>query len=273
MFFEISKVLGWPVFPSNSIALLCVSGVTLWLIGWRRSGRVLAICGVLALLLFGYGPVGNVLMLGLSERFPAWHANGRDPDGIIVLGGGIETARAQARNEIELNSAGERVLAMLELARRFPKARIVYSGGSANLFPPYIAEAPFVERLLEEFGIARDRIVIESASRTTFENATEVRDLVQPQPGQRWLLVTSAWHMPRSIGVFRAAGFDVEAYPVDWRTRGWRDAFKPFPRLSLGLAQSDTAMHEWAGLIGYWWSGRIDKLLPGPHPAARRDQS
>ncbi|MBN9001448.1 MAG: YdcF family protein, partial [Rhizobiales bacterium] len=200
-------------------------------------------------------------------------ADGRDPDGIIVLGGAIEAARAQARNETELNSAAERVLAMLQLARRFPKARIIYSGGSATLFPPYVAEAPFVERVLEEFGVARDRIVIEGASRTTFENATRVRDLVQPQPGQHWLLVTSAWHMPRSIGVFRTVGFDVEAYPVDWRTRGWRDAFKPFPRLSMGLAQSDTAMHEWAGLIGYWWSGRIDELLPGPCPAARRDQS
>lgn len=273
MFFEISKILGWLIYPSNWVALLCVFGVVLWLIGWRRSGRALAICGILVLLLFGYAPAGNVLMLGLSERFPAWHADGRDPDGIIVLGGGIEAAKAKSRGEIELNSAGERVLAMLQLARRFPNARIVYSGGSNDLFPPYIAEAPFAGRLLEEFGVARNRIMIDSASRTTFENATRVRDLVQPQPGQRWLLVTSAWHMPRSVGAFRAVGFDVEAYPVDWRTRGWRDAFKPFPRLGMGLAQSDTAMHEWAGLIGYWWSGRIDELLPGPRAAIRRDQS
>ncbi|MGB3043895.1 MAG: YdcF family protein [Xanthobacteraceae bacterium] len=273
MFFEISKVLGWLIYPSNAVALLCVSGVTLWLTGWRRTGRMLAICGVLALLLFGYAPAGNVLMLGLSERFPAWHAGGRDPDGIIVLGGAIEAAKSEARHEIELDSAAERVLAMLQLARRFPNARIIYTGGSANLFPPYIAGAPFAGRLLEEFGVARDRIVIEDSSRTTFENATNVRALVQPQPGQRWLLVTSAWHMPRSIGVFRTMGFDVEAYPVDWRTRGWRDALKPFSKLSMGFAQSDAAMHEWAGLIGYWWSGRIDELLPGPRPATRRDQS
>ncbi|MGN6310888.1 MAG: YdcF family protein [Xanthobacteraceae bacterium] len=273
MFFEISKVLGWLIYPSNWVALLCVSGVVLWLIGWRRSGRALAVCGVLVLLLFGYAPAGNVLLLGLSERFQPWHADGRDPDGIIVLGGAMEAAKAEARNEIELNSAAERVLAMLQLARRFPKARIVYSGGSADLFPPYVAEAPLAGHLLEEFGVARDRIVIEAAARTTFENAIKVRDLVQPQSGQHWLLVTSAWHMPRSIGVFRAVGFDVEAYPVDWRTRGWRDAFKFFPRLSMGLAQSDTAVHEWAGLIGYWWSGRIDELLPGPRPAVPRDQS
>ena len=273
MFFEISKLLGWLVYPSNWIALLCVPGVVLWLIGRRRAGRFLTICGVLVLLLFGYAPTGNLLMLGLSERFPAWHADGRDPDGVIVLGGAIEAAKSDARGSIEMNSAGERVLAMLQLARRFPKARIVYSGGNADLFPPHIVEAPFGGRLLEEFGIARDRIVIEAAARTTFENARKVRDLVKPQPGQRWLLVTSASHMPRSVGVFRAVGFEVEAYPVDWRTRGWSDAFKPFPILSLGLAQSDTAMHEWAGLIGYWWTGRIDDLLPGPRPAASGDQS
>ena len=176
----------------------------------------------------------------------------------------IEAARSDARGDIELNSAAERVLAMLQLARRFPKARMVYSGGSANLFPPYIAEAPFVERLLEEFGVARDRIVIESASRTTFENATRLRELVQPQPGQRWLLVTSAWHMPRSVGVFRTVGFDVEAYPVDWRTRGWTDAGTSFDRLSQGLARVDTAVHEWAGLLAYRLAGRSDALFPAP---------
>lgn len=273
MFFEVSKVLGWLLSPSNWVALLCVSGVVLWLIGWQRVGRTLGVCGVLVLLVFGYTPAGNVLMLGLSERFPAWQADGRDPDGVIVLGGAIEAPVSDARDDVELNSAGERVLAMLELARRFPKARIVYSGGSANLFSPKVAEAPFAGRLLEQFGVARDRIVIEDASRTTFENARRLRELMRPQPGQRWLLVTSAWHMPRSIGVFRTAGFEVEAYPVDWRTRGWRDALQPFPRLSAGLARSDAAMHEWAGLIGYWCSGRIGELFPGPRPAARRDQS
>jgi uncharacterized SAM-binding protein YcdF (DUF218 family) len=272
MSFEASKVLGWLAYPSNWIAVLGVGAVLLWLVGWPRAGRRTAICAVLALLLFGYAPIGNVLMLGLSERFPAWQAGGRDPDGIIVLGGAIRPDISEARGAIELNSAGERVLAMLQLARQFPKPRIIYTGGSSDLLPPYIAGAPFAGRLLEQFGVERDRITIEAASRTTYENARDVRDLVKPAPGQRWLLVTSASHMPRAIGVFRAVGFDVEAYPVDWRTRGWQDALKPFSRVSLGLAQSDTAMHEWIGLIGYWWSGRIGELLPGPH-APRRDQS
>jgi uncharacterized SAM-binding protein YcdF (DUF218 family) len=88
--------------------------------------------------------------------------------------------------------------------------------------------------------------------------------MVAPKPGELWLLVTSAVHMPRAIGVFRKAGFDIEAYPVDWRTRGWSDAAEPFDQLSSGLARTDAATHEWVGLIAYWLSGRSSELLPGP---------
>jgi uncharacterized SAM-binding protein YcdF (DUF218 family) len=118
--------------------------------------------------------------------------------------------------------------------------------------------------LLERFGIARERIVLESRSRTTDENARFTRALVSPKPGERWLLVTSAFHMPRSIGAFRHAGFEVEAYPVDWRSRGWIDAASPFDQLSHGLARTDVAVHEWSGLIAYRLTGRSSALFPAP---------
>jgi uncharacterized SAM-binding protein YcdF (DUF218 family) len=106
--------------------------------------------------------------------------------------------------------------------------------------------------------------VLEEASRTTAENATRLRAMLAPKPGERWLLVTSAFHMPRAIGAFRKAGFDVEAYPVDWRTRGWVDARVPFDRLSSGLARTDVALHEWGGLVIYWLTGRSSDLFPAP---------
>ena len=101
-------------------------------------------------------------------------------------------------------------------------------------------------------------------SRTTDENARFTRELVTPRPGERWLLVTSAFHMPRSVGVFRAAGFDVEAYPVDWGLRGWSDALLPLETLGHGLRRADLAMHEWSGLAAYWLSGKSRELFPGP---------
>jgi uncharacterized SAM-binding protein YcdF (DUF218 family) len=266
MFFVLSKVLGFFSLPSNFIAVVCVIGAAAWLLKRRRAGARLLLLGTVLLLLFGYVPLGNVLLLSLSERFPAWQFDGRDPDGIIVLGGGIDSEVSAARNTVELDAPAERVLAMLQLARRFPKARIVVSGGSAMLLEQPVPEAPIAGRLLQQFDLDGGRVILDSASRTTSENADFVRKLVDPKSGGRWLLVTSAFHMPRSVGVFRAAGFDVEAYPVDWRTRGWVDAVMPFDKLSAGLARSDVAVHEWVGLLSYWLSGRSRALFPAPQP-------
>jgi uncharacterized SAM-binding protein YcdF (DUF218 family) len=264
MFFVLSKVLGFVAVPSNAIAAICLFGALLWLLRWRRAGRVMLALGIGLLLLFGYSPAGEMLLLPLSERFPAWQSDGRDPDGIIVLGGAIDPDTSVARHALEVDASAERIIAMLELARRFPSARIVYSGGSANLIQNPVSEAPLAGELLDRFGIARSRVILEDKSRTTDENAVRVRQLVAPKPGERWLLVTSAFHMPRAIGAFRHAGFDVEAYPVDWRSRGLIDATMPFSTLSAGLNRTDVAAHEWAGLLAYWLSGRSSALLPSP---------
>ncbi len=264
MFFIISKVAGFFAVPSNLIALLGLGGPCLLLARRRRAGLVLLIVSTALLATAGFSPLGNILLLGLSERFPQWQSASA-PDGVIVLGGAIDSEASAARNSIELDASAERILAMLHLARRFPQARIVFSGGSGNLFLGSVSEAPIAAQLLHEFGVSPDRIVLEEASRTTAENATMLRAMLAPKPGERWLLVTSAFHMPRAIGAFRKAGFDVEAYPVDWRTRGWADAKVPFDRLSSGLARTDVALHEWGGLVIYWLTGRSSDLFPAPH--------
>jgi len=284
MLFVLSKVLGFVLLPSNAAALLCLAGVALLVLGRQRAGtRVagtwgagtwvagtwVAGAGVAALIVFGFSPVGNVLLLTLSERFPAWQADGPPPHGIIVLGGAIDPDVSAKRGAVAFGASAGRIVAMLDLARRFPQAKIVFSGGNANLVTPGAPEAEFAGRLLREFGVDARRVTLESRSRTTDENARFSRDLLAPKAGECWLLVTSAFHMPRAIGAFRAAGFTVEAYPVDWRTRGWADAAWPFRRLSLGLARSDAAVHEWIGLVAYWLTGRSSSLLPGPRAGLR----
>jgi uncharacterized SAM-binding protein YcdF (DUF218 family) len=264
MFFVLSKILGFLTVPSNVLVIAGVAGICLLLTRWRRLALTLLIGSVVMLAVLGLSPLSNVLLLTLSERFPAWQAGRIDPDGIIVLGGSIDADVSDARGMIELDSAGERALALLTLARRFPNARIVFSGGSANLVSHGIPETPFAEKLLAEFGMSGSRFIFEGNSRTTYENATRTFELLEPAPGQRFLLVTSSFHMPRSIGVFRKVGFEVEAYPVDWRTRGWRDAWQPFDRVSAGVSRADVAIHEWIGLVVYWLTGRSSELFPGP---------
>lgn len=171
---------------------------------------------------------------------------------------------SSARGAVALNEAAERITATAELARSYPNARIILSGGTNALIFDGAIEAVFAVRQLEALGVPHDRITAEEQSRNTIENAVFSRLIANPKPGERWLLVTSAYHMPRAMGVFRTAGFPVEAYPVDWRTRGPADRVRPFKSLGDGLRRTDTAVHEWIGLVAYWLTGKTGSLFPAP---------
>ena len=261
MFFPLSKILGFFALPSNFIVLVGLAGAALLITRRKRLGQGMMIASLLALAIAGWSPLGNWLMSGLEDRFPAWRGEGA-PDGIIILGGPIAPDLSKSRGSVALNESAERMTVVADLARRYPAARIVFSGGNGSLLGG-TPEADFVLPLFESFGIPRDRVILEGRSRNTAENARFTKELVKPKPGERWLVVTSAYHMPRSIGLFRGAGFPVEAYPVDWRT-GAGDATSPFAALSAGLARTDTVLREWVGLLAYWLTGQSAELWPGP---------
>jgi len=261
--FVLSKIAGFFAIPSNLIILLGIVGALLLRTRFERAGWRLVIASLLLLAIAGLSPVGNILILPLEQRFPAWDASRGAPDGIVVLGGAVTADIAAARNDVALNEAAERITATVELARRYPDARIIFSGGDGGLaYSGNESEAAL--RLFERLGLAAGRVVVEDKSRNTVENAVFSKTIAAPKPGERWLLVTSAYHVPRAMGIFRMAGFPTEAYPVDWRTRGADDAFRPFPTLAEGLRRTDTAVREWAGLVVYWLSGRSSELFPGP---------
>jgi uncharacterized SAM-binding protein YcdF (DUF218 family) len=266
MFFELSKVLGFFALPSNLIIVAGLVGAVLLRTRLARAGWTLVIGSLVLLAVVGFLPVGNALTVPLEQQFPPWDASRGAPDGIVVLGGSIAPEISAARNEPAINESAERLTVIADLARRYPQARIVFSGGSGNLIFREGSEADHAVRLFESFGVARERILAENRSRNTVENAVFIRELVQRKPGERWLLVTSAHHMPRAVGVFRQAGFEVEPYPVDWRTRGAPDLWRPFPTLGDGLRRTDTAVREWVGLAVYWLMGHTSELLPGPRP-------
>ncbi len=261
--FALSKILGFFALPSNLLIVIALTGVLLMQTRVRTLGLGLLVGAVLLLALIGLSPVGNALMLPLEERFPKWTGKGATPDGIVVLGGAVSPDVSAARKETALNEAAERMTAIAELARAYPKAPIVFTGGSGRLFGG-ASEADFVTGLFASFGIPPERVVLETNARNTVENAVNTKALVQPKAGERWLLVTSAYHMPRAVGIFRKAGFPIEAYPVDFRTRGRADLMEPFGSMAAGMARTDTAIREWVGLFIYWLSGRISELFPGP---------
>ncbi len=266
MFFVLSKLFAFFAQPSNVIVLLGLVGLVLTRTRLARAGWWLAVASLLLIGAAGFLPLGKALSIPLEDRFPPWDPAGAAPAGIVVLGGAISAYKLATRGEVGINEAAERVIAVPVLAKRYPAARIIYSGGDASLFANRGREADVVTGLFESLGVPASRVTLEDRSRNTAENAIYSKALAQPKPGERWLLVTSALHMPRAIGAFRQAGFDVEAYPVDYQTNGWGDALGVFGSVSGGLGRIDNALHEWIGLIAYRLTGKTSELLPGPLP-------
>ena len=264
----LSRVLFFLVQPSHLALILIGAGLVLLYLRptTARIGKAIAASGFALLVVLGFSPVGHALLLPLEERFPQGPMPEGKVAGIIILGGFEDPSISQARGALTLNESAERLTEPVLLARKYPDARIVFTGGAAYLLQNSDSAAPLGGSFLEAAGIAPERILLEGKSRNTYENAVYTRALVDPKPSERWLLVTSAWHMPRAVGAFRRAGFDVLPWPTDYRTGGTSDLVQPFDRMTEGLRRTDMAVREWIGLVAYWLLGRSDSPLPGPTP-------
>jgi uncharacterized SAM-binding protein YcdF (DUF218 family) len=265
MLYVFSKVFWYCAQPSGLLLILLVTGTVLLYTRHTIAGRRLVVASAALLVIGGVLPLSTWLILPLEQRFARADLSGPPVDGIIVLGG-VEDARvATGRGTHAMNEAAERLTETVALARRFPDARIVFTGGATEILRAPTIGADAAGNVLKDFGLDRDgRLMLERKARNTWENAVYSKALVSPEPGERWLLVTSAWHMPRSMGIFRKAGFAVEPWPVDYRTAGPDDAWRLFDAPSEGLRRLETAVHEWIGLAAYWLLGRTDALFPAP---------
>ncbi len=263
MFFLAAKVIWFILQPSTALVLLLLVGMILIVFGRAHAGALTMFIASAGLLVAGLLPLGTLMILPLEDRFPRGAVDG-PVAGIIVLGGGIDQQIGIARGVTTLTEAGERLTEAVALARRYPEARLVFTGGTANLLADGPSEADAARKFFAEMGIPPERLTVEDKSRDTAENARFTKALIDPKPGERWLLVTSAWHMPRSVGCFRAAGWPVIAWPTDYRTAGPQDLQVLMARASIGLTMVDVAAKEWVGLVAYRLAGRTDALFPAP---------
>lgn len=249
--------------PSALIFAALLIGIVLAWRGRHRAGRRWITGAVVALAIAGFSPLSDVLIHNLEDRFPRPDLAGTNVDGIVVLGGAEDSTIGTARNVIFVKGAAERYIEAAMLALRFPKARVVLSGGPDTLRHTE-PEAVAAGRMLQALGISRDRLTIEGKSLTTWENAKLSAPLIDRKPGERWLLVTAGWHMPRAIGAFRKAGLALDAYPVDYRTTGSDALWRFHTSLTDGLQHFDNVVREYPGLLVYWLTGRSSALFPAP---------
>ncbi len=264
MFFSLSKIF-WLFFQPVTIILVLV--LIAFLAMWRGSRRLsMSVLGLsIAILYFAaFTTLGSVLLAPLEDHFPKPDAMPRHVDGIVVLGGYMNGDINAGRKGFELNSAADRIFEAMRLARLYPDARVIVSGGDGAFFEESVKEADSTRQMLVDLGFSGERYIYENKSRNTVENAIFSKELAQPKPGETWLLVTSAYHMPRSVGCFRKVDFDVVAWPVDYKTRASERFALYLESPNEALSRFSVAMREWVGLAAYWLAGKTDMLLPQP---------
>lgn len=261
LFFIFSKLAWLVVSPGSFLLLLLIAGLLLLYRNKARAAKWLLTLPVVLFTLVAALPLDEWLAWPLESRFPANPPLPEEIDGIILLGGAFMTLESAAWDQVEVSAAADRNFAFLALARRYPVARLIFSGGSGLLGEQEFREAEPARRFMEELGFPASRVVFERESRNTWENALNSRELAAPAPGQNWVLVTSASHMPRSVGTFCELGWPVIPWPVDHQTTPGRLLRVEFD-LANNLVSFTTAFREWLGLAAYYFTGRIPSLFP-----------
>ena len=242
--------------------------------GWRRVGRWLSVSGALGLLGFGLLPGAYYLARPLEQRYPAADLPA-DVTGIILLAGSERPGASSAFSQPQTGSHGSRYVAALRLAERYPGALLVFSGGPMESAgePELSRPSGVAARILLDVGIEPSRLRFDTSSTDTCAHAANVQALVRPADGQRWIVVTSAMHMPRVMACFLAAGWgDVLPYPTDYRAVPGRWDVETF-QFARNLEVLDFASHEWIGLVFYRLTGRTQQVFPAPIPLTPVDSS
>jgi uncharacterized SAM-binding protein YcdF (DUF218 family) len=264
--FLVGKLVWALVQPGNLLLMCLLAGILVFLLSRGRRGKVIIGLSALGFLLLAVTPIGPAMLLTLEQRLPRPAVLPARVEGILVLGGAVDPALSLSYGETVFNSAVARVLGGVALARRYPEAKLALIGGEGGFATVGLPESRATLGFVIEQGIAPERVILEERSRSTHENAVFAKALIRPASGETWILITSAYHMPRAIASFDAVGWPVVPYPVDYRIDPQTGLRANFSLLD-GLVASTLAGKEWAGLLGYRLIGWTHQLFPAPATA------
>lgn len=249
MLFMFKKIISSLLLPLPICLILLVAGLIL--IAWtraRKTGIALLCTGILVLLLFSINPVATDLIVHLEKNYQPLKTMPTDVKYIVVLGGGNGGSQQFPPNT-QLSSASlARLIEAIRLYRQNTNSILVLSGGRVFGAP---ADATVLNNAAVALGVQKNNMEIEAGSRDTFEEAKHLKPLIK---NQRFVLVTSAYHMPRAMEIFKNAGMNPIPAPTQFLTK--HDQHNPryyFPNVT-NLVHSDIALHEYFGMAWLWVS-------------------
>lgn len=260
--FIVAKLF-WIVAQPLCFAFLAVgAGLVASAVKWRRVGAVLCMTGMAVLFVALFTSTGLYLVQDLEDRFPRPAQLASAPACLIILGGGIDTEASSVRGGYPLNDDGDRYIETLRLARLYPDARIIMSGGDGSIDGGKTSEAEIIGRMFADFGIAPERVINDATSRDTYENAIHTKAILAREGLTDCLLITSGFHMPRSVAIFRHLGIGVTPWVTDYKSTGQDGIGLDFRHPLRNAAMLSTATKEWIGMVAYYITGRLSEFYP-----------
>ena len=262
IFFWFSKLIWFVISPDTLLVILVIASLILLQIGLHKQAKILLCVEVFFMIIISFFPVGEWLLYPLEIQFSTNPKLPQKIDGVIVLAGAENAFSSAIWQQAELSEAAERDLAFMRLVREYPDAKHVFTGGSGSLIGQQYKQAHVAMKLFREQGLDTSQIIFEELSRNTYENAKFTQAIVKPESDENWILITTAWHMPRSVGIFNKMGWSVIPYPVDHHTSPG-SLFRINMSFSGNLRILKKAIKEWAGLTAYYFTGKTTSILPG----------
>lgn len=229
---------------------------------WLKKLKTLNLSILILVFLVGLTNFSKWIMWPLENRYAEYKIlnTSLSYSGIIILGGAEEATISTYTSQATFDNDAERIYQAIKLAKQFPELPIIHSGG-VKIGPDELSENDVAEMAFYDMGINLNRIRFDRISYNTSTNATESAKLIKSTETNPWILVTSAYHMPRSVAAFEKANVNIVPYPVDYRTSLRYDGIFNF-RASENIERFDAAIHEYIGLIAYYITGRSSSIFP-----------
>ena len=261
LFFYLSKLIWALISPDSLLLILALIALFfIFLEKYNLAKKLLTGTSIL-LVIIAFLPIGEWLLYPLESRFQTNPTLPEKVDGIIVLGGAEDTVLSHVWKQVELGGAAERDLYFITLAQQYPKAKLIFTGGSGSVSQQEYKVADVAKNLFEQLNVKTEKIIFERESRNTYENVIYSKNIIHPNKNENWLLITTSWHMPRSIGIFCKAEWRVIPYPVDHQTNK-DNIFRINFDLANNLTVLKTGIKEWIGLFAYYATGKTTSIYP-----------
>jgi len=261
LFFFVSKLIWLVISPDSLLLILILSALIFLFIGKQKIAKSLLVVTSGLLVVIAFFPIGEWLLYPLESHFQTNPILPKKIDGVIVLSGAETPKLSNIWEQVEVGDAVERDLTFLTFARKYPKAKLVFTGGTGSLNHQEYKAADVAGQLFEQQGLDVSKILFERESRNTYENVIFSKKLVKPILNENWVLITTGWHMPRSVGIFCKADWPVIPYPVDHQTNK-DNLFRIDFNLLNNMTGLKTALKEWVGLFAYYLTGKTTSFLP-----------